>query len=39
MSEQTLGQAMTDYLEHLKSEGKSERTIYTYGRGAPESAA
>jgi len=32
MSERTLGQAMADYLEHLKSEGKSERTIYTYGR-------
>ena len=32
MSERTLGQAMADYLEHLKSEGKSERTIYTYSR-------
>lgn len=30
MSEMTLGQAMAEYLEHLKSEGKSERTIYTY---------
>ena len=32
MSERTLGQAMADYLEHLKSEGKSEKTIYTYSR-------
>ena len=32
MSERTLGQAMAEYLEHLKTEGKSERTIYTYGR-------
>ena len=34
MSERTLGQAMADYLEHLKSEGKSERTIYTYNMDA-----
>ena len=32
MSEQTLGQAMNEYLEHLKSEGKSDRTIYTYSK-------
>lgn len=31
MSEITLGQAMNEYLEYLKEEGKSERTIYTYG--------
>ena len=34
MSERTLGQAMADYLEHLKTEGKSERTLYTYGQDA-----
>ena len=34
MSEITLGQAMTDYLEHLKAAGKGERTIYTYSRDA-----
>ena len=34
MSERTLGQAMVDYLEHLKTEGKSERTLYTYGQDA-----
>ncbi len=32
MSERTLGQAMADYLEYLKVEGKSERTLYTYSR-------
>ncbi|MHB9038542.1 MAG: site-specific integrase [Armatimonadota bacterium] len=32
MLEQTLGQALAEYLEHLKEEGKSERTIYTYSR-------
>ena len=32
MSEKTLGQAMAEYLEHLKDEGKSERTLYTYTR-------
>ena len=30
MSEQTLGHALVDYLDYLKAEGKSERTIYTY---------
>jgi hypothetical protein len=34
MLEMTLGQAMADYLEHLKSEGKRERTIYTYTQDA-----
>ena len=34
MSEITLGQAMADYLEQLKADGKSERTIYTYSRDA-----
>lgn len=34
MSERTLGQAMADYLEHLKTKGKSERTLYTYGQDA-----
>ena len=32
MSEMTLGEALSQYLEHLKNEGKSERTIYTYSR-------
>ena len=32
MLEQTLGQALAEYFEHLKSKGKSERTIYTYGK-------
>lgn len=34
MSERTLGQAMDQYLEYLKVEGKSERTLYTYGQDA-----
>ena len=34
MSERTLGQTMAEYLEHLKTEGKSERTLYTYGQDA-----
>ena len=34
MLEQTLGQAMAEYLEHLKEDGKSERTLYTYGQDA-----
>ena len=34
MSERTLGQAMVEYLEQLKTDGKSERTIYTYSRDA-----
>ncbi len=32
MSEQTLGQTLVEYLEYLRVEGKSERTIYTYSR-------
>ena len=34
MSERTLGLAMADYLEHLKTDGKSEMTIYTYNMDA-----
>ena len=34
MSERTLAQAMADYLEYLKTEGKSERTVYTYTQDA-----
>ncbi|MHB9038844.1 MAG: hypothetical protein ACYC64_19550 [Armatimonadota bacterium] len=34
MSEQTLGQALAEYLEHLKAEGNSDRTIYTYNMDA-----
>ncbi len=34
MSERTLGQTMAEYLEHLKADGKSERTLYTYGQDA-----
>ncbi|MHB9038627.1 MAG: hypothetical protein ACYC64_18410 [Armatimonadota bacterium] len=30
MSETTLHNAAQEYLEHLKAQGKSERTIYTY---------
>ena len=32
MSDKTLREAMNEYLEHLKTEGKSERTLYTYDR-------
>ena len=31
MKTQTLNQAAQDYLEHLKQQGKSENTLYTYG--------
>ena len=34
MLEKTLGQAMAEYLEQLKAEGKSERTLYTYAQDA-----
>lgn len=34
MSEQTLGRATAEYMEHLKAEGKSVRTLYTYERDA-----
>ena len=39
MSEITLHDAAREYIEHLRSQGKAERTLYTYRRGAPESAA
>jgi hypothetical protein len=29
-------EATKAYLEQLKAQGKSERTIYTYGKGTPE---
>lgn len=32
MSNITLHEAAREYLEHLKFEGKSERTLYTYGK-------
>ena len=32
MSDKTLHEAMNEYLEHLRTEGKSERTLYTYDR-------
>ena len=28
----TLSEATAQYLEHLKTQGKSERTLYTYGK-------
>jgi site-specific recombinase XerC len=31
---ETLHQAMEAYLEHLKSEGKKDRTLFTYGKDA-----
>jgi len=34
MLEKTLGQAIAEYLEHLKEAGKSERTLYTYTQDA-----
>ena len=34
MTEKTLHDALQEYLEHLKACGKSERTLYTYGRDA-----
>jgi hypothetical protein len=34
MSERTLSSAITEYMEHLKAEGKADRTIYTYKRDA-----
>ena len=34
MSERTLQHSLQEYLEHLKSEGKSERTLYTYQKDA-----
>lgn len=32
MTDKTLHDARIEYLEHLRSEGKSERSIYTYSR-------
>ena len=32
MSDKTLREAMQEYLEYLRTEGKSERTLYTYDR-------
>ena len=32
MSDITLHDAAQEYLEYLRSQGKAERTIYTYGR-------
>ena len=34
MSDITLHDALQEYLTHLRSEGKSERTLYTYGKDA-----
>ncbi|MHB1463367.1 MAG: hypothetical protein ACYC1M_18925 [Armatimonadota bacterium] len=39
MSEMILSQAMNCYLEHLKTEGKSERTLYTYSQDAKQITA
>lgn len=30
MTDKTLNEGLSEYLEHLRSQGKSERTIYTY---------
>jgi len=32
MTEKTLHEAALEHLEHLKGQGKSERTLYTYGK-------
>jgi len=32
MTDKTLNEGLNEYLEHLKSQGKSERTIYTYSK-------
>lgn len=34
MPEKTLGEGLREYLEHLRSQGKSERTLYTYAKDA-----
>ena len=39
MSERTLQETLKEYMDYLKAQGKSERTIYTYNKGAPESVA
>ena len=32
MNQKTLHEAIAEYVEHLKANGKSERTIYTYSK-------
>lgn len=32
MTDKTLHEAVLEYLEHLKGQGKSVRTLYTYGK-------
>jgi site-specific recombinase XerD len=32
MSEITMRQAITEYLDHLQAQGKQARTLYTYGK-------
>ena len=32
MADKTLHEAIEEHIEHLKSQGKSERTIYTYSK-------
>lgn len=39
MQEKTLHEGLQEYIGHLKTGGKSERTLYTYVRGAPVIAA
>jgi len=39
MTDKTLHATIEEYIDFLKNQGKSERTIYTYQKGAPESAA
>ena len=34
MSERKLGESFQEYMKHLKTKGKSERTIYTYMQDA-----
>jgi hypothetical protein len=33
---ETLQELSQAYLEHLRKKGKTERTLYTYGKGTPE---
>jgi hypothetical protein len=39
MTDKTLHEAAQEHLEYLKGQGKSERTLYTYSKGAPVIAA
>lgn len=39
MPERTLGQSLAEYMERLKTDGKSDRTIYTYRKDAEQIAA